>query len=108
MLIRSQDKESLLNTKTISAFNIFYIKKEGFVISAEALDYSSNIGIYSSREKAIAVLDVIQDACIRYALNECIIPKIAITAKDVPQMIRDETLSSAMVLQMPKDDEVKI
>lgn len=107
MLIRSQDKESLLSTKTILAFSISG-GEDNFEICAETAEYSWGIGFYSSREKAIAVLDVIQDACIRYALNECIIPKIAITAKGMPQTIRDETLSSAMVLQMPKDDEVKI
>ncbi len=115
MLIRSQNKESLLNTKTISAFNIFESEND-FRISAESLDYSCTIGIYSSRKKAVKVLDMIQESYINCTLTEHIIPEIASVVKNMPNTTQNEvlteiignTLSNKMLFQMPKSSEVEV
>lgn len=74
MLIRSQDKESLVNLSNIESVDIigFQKTKDGYFQCYESADlwkvtYSgyekmSYIGEYTSKQKAINVLDLIQEA----------------------------------------------
>lgn len=74
MLIRSQDKESLVNLSNIESIDIigFQKTKDGYFQCYESADlwkvtYSgyekmSYIGEYTSKQKAINVLDLIQEA----------------------------------------------
>ena len=63
MLIRSQNKEVLLN---FSNSTVVYIAKndKDFVISSLGNENRYRLGKYSSEAKAMKVLDMIQEACI--------------------------------------------
>lgn len=76
MIIRSQDKKSILNFNNITDITIQVTKKEEYEIIA-CLPYSimddcgySKIGTYSTEEKAIKVLDMIQNAYTQYGTIE--------------------------------------
>lgn len=58
MLIRSQDKEQLLNIDSVKTIGICE-RGKCFAIFIDSLYF---IGNYSSREKVIKVLDMIQEA----------------------------------------------
>ena len=61
MLIRSQDKEMIIN---MAATNHIYVR-EVYRPSGNLIDISSDemrLGYYSTKEKAIKVLDMIQEA----------------------------------------------
>nr|DAI80354.1 MAG TPA: hypothetical protein [Caudoviricetes sp.] len=63
MLIRSQNKAFLLN---FSNLTVAYIAEddEDFVISSLEDENRYRLGKYFSKEKAMKVLDMIQEACI--------------------------------------------
>lgn len=91
MWIRSQSKKQLVNA------NELYIGKRGeryCVSTGKGFD----LGTYSSEEKAIKVLDMIQDFEIRHQANLLL-------------AIYQETNDNAegnMVFQMPQDSEVEV
>ena len=61
MLIRSQDKEMIIN---MAATNHIYVR-EVYRPSGSLIDISSDemrLGYYSTKEKAIKVMDMIQEA----------------------------------------------
>lgn len=61
MLIRSQDKTKIINIKNVSVIN--FLGMNGVLaISVKALDVSCSIAEYSTKEKALKVLDMIQEA----------------------------------------------
>ena len=64
MLIRSQNKAILLN---FSNSTVVYIAKndKDFVISSLGNENRYRLGKYSSEAKAMKVLDMIQEACIK-------------------------------------------
>lgn len=74
MIIRSQDKKKL--------FNLEQIRKIDCETNSVMADDVSVMGIYSTEEKAIKVLDMICDAC------------------------RNMAFTDGVVFQMPQDSEV--
>ena len=64
MLIRSQDKEQLLNIDSVKTIGICE-RGKCFAIFIDSLYF---IGNYSSREKVIKVLDMIQEAYSEYQI----------------------------------------
>lgn len=63
MLIRSQDKETILvleNTSIISAGKVYGKNEKGYLVEANK---SLVLGEYETKEKALAVIDEICKAC---------------------------------------------
>ena len=91
MLIRSQDKEMIIN---MAATNHIYVR-EVYRPSGSLIDISSDemrLGYYSTKEKAIKVLDMIQK---RYEEYET-------------ERIYKEGVFKIETFQMPEDSEVKV
>lgn len=87
MLIRSQDKKTLVNLDNTNAICI-YEGDTGFTVDAWGVSIDYEIGEYSTEEKAIKVLYMIQEQYASYSLRwgmDC---------------------SSFAVFQMPQDSEV--
>lgn len=72
MLIRSQDKEQLLNIDSVKTIGICE-RGKCFAIFIDSLYF---IGNYSSREKIIKVLDMIQEAYADVEYTKYIIPEV--------------------------------
>ena len=91
MWIRSQSKKQLINA------NDLYIGKyrEKYFISTGKVN---DLGMYSSEEKAIKVLDMIQDFEIRHQANLL----LAIYQES------NDNAEENMVFQMPQDSEVEV
>lgn len=115
MLIRSQDKEIIINT---AAINRIYVE-EVYRTSGNLFDISSDemrLGYYSTKEKAIKVLDMIQEACADAALIPMTVPNIGKMFTEAPASKENELLAEAiskvimnkMVFQMPEDSEVEV
>lgn len=71
MWIRTQDKETLINVNCIDMYNI---NKHKWII--EACD-SNNLGTYESKERALEVLDEIQEKIINLEYGKaykCLMP----------------------------------
>ena len=85
MWIRSQDKEALTNGDII-----YYCDKSGMVRCGKlgiCDDYDLVLAVYSTKEKALKVLDMIQKLIINAYLNH--------------------DYQIGVVFQMPQDDEVE-
>lgn len=99
MLIRSQDKEKLSNFNQITDLHIQNDKSIGrkeYRVVAYFIDASSVIlGIYSTKEKAIKILDMIQNAYITQT-----------TVVFEKKIHCSTTLPRAIVFEMPQDDKV--
>lgn len=94
--IRSQDKTSLAECKTI---DIVKRVNDEYHIHANFMDFDYVfLGKYSSKEKAIAVLDMIEE-------------KIIADKSNILHAIYREQNGNAeenMIFQMPQDDEVEV
>lgn len=114
MLIRSQNKEVLVNFNVSSGIEI----AEGTtktVITSYTTGCSYLLGEYSTKEKALKVLDMIQEAYADAKLNEILLPDVCKAANKSQQ--EKENTSTAkdirnafmkkMVFQMPEDSEVE-
>lgn len=110
MLIRSQDKETLINFNNSIVINIMDI--EGIVkivCSYSCEDYI--IGRYSTKEKAMKVLDMIQEAytngkvaqILSYGLR--MVPTEEI--KEAGKIIKN-AIQSSTAFQMPEDGNVEV
>ena len=86
MWIRSQDRKTLVNADKFS------VSKEHEVFRIYSVNYF--LGEYSTREKAMKAMDMIEDAIIKY---ESMI--------NVDTIFFDER---KIVFQIPKDDEVDV
>ncbi len=62
MLIRSQNRELLINVNKTPAMGAFETKKRDIKILWSTVDETLAIGSYSTKEKALKVLDMIQEA----------------------------------------------
>lgn len=99
MLIRSQNKEYLCNIKAV--YGVSYqethdykrgkVEKTNHEICVDT-GVVDSIGAYSTKEKALKVLDMIQEAYIR--CNQ-------------ESMIYQYGYTKNMIFQMPKDEEVE-
>lgn len=115
MLIRSQDKETLINFNNSIVINIMDIEGVVKIIcSYSCEDYI--IGHYSSKAKAMRVLDMIQEAYADAELIPMTVPNIGKMFAEAPASKENELLAEAigealmkkMVFQMPEDSEVEV
>lgn len=93
MLIRSQDKKTLVNLESINAIRI-YEENTGFSVNALGVGVNYEIGEYSTEEKAIKVLDMIQHVYTQYG-----------TLRDRGGSVQG-AFNLPKVFQMPQDSEV--
>ena len=114
MLIRSQDKEVLINSNNAPAIQI--IEADGDVIIACSDTYETyTIGLYSTKVKAMKVLDMIQEAYADAKLNEILLPDVCKAANKSQQEKENTSIAKdirnafmkKMVFQMPEDSEVE-
>lgn len=105
MLIRSQDKSRLINLDNTQELR-FWECSQGFGIT----DCVCTIGYYSTREKSLKVLDMIQEA---YADEKLVDYTTCLQRKEIEKMddstilaLRNELMKKA-VFQIPDDSEVE-
>lgn len=115
MLIRSQDKTILVNVDNV--FNIAIRDING--ATAIYTGSSSSCCImaeYSTKEKAMKVLDMIQEVYADAELTQMTVPNIgkmfaeAPASKENKLLVEaiEKTLMNKMVFQMPEDSEVEV
>lgn len=114
MLIRSQNKEILVNFNVSAGIEI----AEGTtktVITSYITGCSYLLGEYSTKAKAMKVLDMIQDAYADAKLNEILLPDVCKSASEsqrgkdntsIAKTIRKDFMKK-MIFQMPEDSEVE-
>lgn len=114
MLIRSQDKEILVNFDMSAGIEI----AEGTtktVITSYITGCSYLLGEYSTKAKAMKVLDMIQEAYADAKLNEILLPDVCKAAnksqqeKENTSIAKDirNTFMKKMIFQMPEDRSVE-
>lgn len=114
MLIRSQDKEILVNFNVSAGIEI----AEGTtktVVTSYITGCSYLLGEYSTKKKAIKVLDMLQEACTDAELVPMTVSNIGKMFTEAPaskeNKLLAETIGKAlmnkMVFQMPEDSEVE-
>lgn len=115
MLIRSQDKKILINFNNSPAIKIIGTKGDVTIICSDTYEIFV-IGNYSTREKAMKVLDMIQDAYADAKLNEILLPDVCKSASEsqrgkdntsIAKTIRKDFMKK-MIFQMPEDSEVEV
>lgn len=91
MLIRSQNKAVLLNFSNWAAI---YIVKDGddFIISSLEGENKCTLGKYSTKAKAMKVLDMIQEAYERYEYEKAF--KTGLTLFETFQMPEDGSVEA--------------
>lgn len=115
MLIRSQDKEMIIN---MAATNHIYVG-EVYRPNGSLIDISSDemrLGYYSTKEKAIKVLDMIQEAYGDSEYTKYVIPEVCRVLSAKPKTEENkaharelgEMLKNGMVFQIPEDSEVEV
>lgn len=115
MLIRSQDKTIIVNID--NAFSIAIRDINGAAsIHVGSQGCCCIIAEYSTKAKAMKVLDMIQDAYADAKLNEILLPDVCKSANE-SQRGKDNTLIAKtirkdfmkkMIFQMPEDSEVEV
>lgn len=114
MLIRSQDKETLINFNNSLSIKIMETKGGVIIICSDTYE-TFVIGNYSTKEKAMKVLDMIQETYADAKLNEILLPDVYKSASE-SQRGKDNTLIAKtirkdfmkkMIFQMPADSEVE-
>lgn len=115
MLIRSQDKRMIVNFDNICTVSAFP-EKDSEDIYVEDGTGSLIVGRYSTKAKAMKVLDMIQDAYADAKLNEILLPDVCKSANE-SQRGKDNTLIAKtirkdfmkkMIFQMPEDSEAEV
>ena len=106
MLIRSQDKEILVNFNVSAGIEI----AEGTtktVVTSYITGCSYLLGEYSTKKKAIKVLDMLQEACADAELVPMTVPNIGKTFAEAPPSKENEllaeTIEKALMNKMQKD-----
>ena len=84
MLIRSQNKRILINMNNVSSIEVGDNELRIFADDGETI---YDLGSYSTREKAMKVLDMIQEAYERYEYEKVF--KTGLTLFETFQMIED-------------------
>ena len=119
MLIRSQDKTALVKFENI-VVNL-KLPDSLTIICWSLQDAQGNggyliLGKYSTKEKSMKVLDMIQEAYADAKLNEILLPDVCKSASE-SQRGKDNTLIAKtirkdfmkkMIFQMPADSEVEV
>ena len=114
MLIRSQDKEMIINFDTICRISILGKPdpSEECIICIDGL----TLGEYSDRKKAVKVLDMIQGAYTKYktihtsATGLATMSLFAEGTDEVHELYMkgQNALENVIVFQMPEDSEVEV
>lgn len=115
MLIRSQDKRMIANFDSICTVSAFP-EKDSEDIYVEDGTGSLMIGRYSTKAKALKVLDTIQEAYADAELIPMTVPNIGKMFAEASASKENELLAEAigkalmkkMVFQMPEDSEVEV
>lgn len=110
MLIRSQDKSRLISLNNTRELRLWECA-QGFNIT----DCVCPIGHYSTREKAMKVLDMIQEAYGDSEYTKYVIPEVCRILSMKPKTEENkahagelgEMLKKGMTFQMPEDSEVE-
>lgn len=115
MLIRSQDKRMIVNFDNICTVSAFP-EKDSEDIYVEDGTGSLMVGKYSTKAKAMKVLDMIQEAYADAKLNEILLPDVCKSASEsqrgkyntlIAKTIRKDFIKK-MIFQMPEDSEVEV
>lgn len=115
MLIRSQSKELLINLNNAPAIGIMEVD-EDVRITCSDTDETFDIGHYSTRAKALKVLDMIQEAYGDSEYTKYVIPEACKSLSMKPRTEENiahageigEMLKKGMTFQMPEDSEVEV
>lgn len=115
MLIRSQDKIMIVNFDNICTVSAFS-EKNSEDIYVEDDTGSLMVGRYSTKEKALKVLDMIQEAYADAKLNEILLPDVCKAANKSQQEKENTSIAKdirnafmkKMVFQMPDDESVEV
>nr|DAP31716.1 MAG TPA: hypothetical protein [Caudoviricetes sp.] len=113
MLIRSQDKRILINMNNVSSIEVGDNELRIFADDGEAI---YDLGSYSTKAKAMKVLDMIQEAYANATLIPMAVPNIGKMFQEAPTSKENELLAEAigealmkeMVFQMPEDGSVEV
>lgn len=114
MLIRSQNREVLINLNSMAGIEI----AEGpikTIITSYITGCSYLLGEYSTKEKAVKVLDMIQEAYGDSEYTKYVIPEVCRMLSMKPKTEENkahagelgEMLKKGMTFQMPEDSEVE-
>ena len=112
MLIRSQKKEVLVAFEFLPDIEV-----SGRLINARRdMGWCCLLGEYSTKAKAMKVLDMIQEAYADTELVPMTVPNIGKTFAEAPPSKENELLAETiekalmnkMVFQMPEDSEVEV
>ena len=118
MLIRSQDKMSLVKFENI-VINIDNINGKEIICWSQmnpGEDEYISLGHYSTKAKAMKVLDMIQEAYADAKLNEILLPDVCKAANKSQQEKENTSIAKdirnafmkKMVFQMPDDESVEV
>lgn len=118
MLIRSQNKMSLVKFENI-VVNINNINGKEIICWSQmnpGEDEYISLGHYSTKEKAMKVLDMIQEAYADAELNEILLPDVCKAANKSQQEKENTSIAKGirnafmkkMVFQMPDDESVEV
>lgn len=115
MLIRSQDKRMIVNFDNICTVSAFP-EKDSEDIYVEDGTGSLMAGKYSTKAKAMKVLDMIQEAYANAELIPMAVPNIGKMFAEAPASKENELLAETigkalmnkMVFQMPDDESVEV
>lgn len=112
MLIRSQNKEVLATLELL-----FDVEVSGGVISARRdMSWCCLLGEYSTKAKAMKVLDMIQEAYADAKLNEILLSDVCKAANKSQQEKENTSIAKdirnafmkKMVFQIPDDESVEV
>lgn len=116
MLIRSQDKEILVNMETSIVFHISGVIGKKYPIFVYWKGNGYVIGFYSTKAKAMKVLDMIQEAYEEYKItctfltgftgHRAIVESNDIQVNGFKELVK--SFKKNMVFQMPADSEVEV
>ena len=115
MLIRSQDKSIVVNMDNVFDIGIRTING-GTAIHIGSSNNCCNIAEYSTKEKALKVLDMIQEAYADAKLNEILLPDVCKAANKSQQEKENTSIAKdirnafmkKMVFQMLDDESVEV
>lgn len=115
MLIRSRDKRMIVNFENICTVSAFP-EKDSEDIYVEDGTGSLMVGRYSTKEKAMKVLDMIQEAYEEYKItctfltgftgHRAIVESNDIRVNGFEELVK--SFKKNMVFQMPEDSEVEV
>lgn len=112
MLIRSQNKELLVTLELLLDIEV----SGGIISTRKDYGWCCLLGEYSTKEKAMKVLDMIQEAYADAELIPMAVPNIGKMFAEAPTSKENELLAETigemiknkMIFQMPEDGSVEV